>query len=268
MDGFKDKLTILINSCQQFSDMWPNIFNLYEKNWPNHPNLTVLTDGIKDAPYPTDSFFECGGEMSDRLMKAINNLKSKYVFLSFDDYYPIKLVNKSKIQQIIKVLDDKNYDYCRIFNKPKIRAKKYGEIKYQMMPLSNYYEVNFYPSIWKVSSLKKVLKEKEVIWKLEARLTRRCKEQEYNCCCVNNKGIFDFIDVVRKGKYLRSAYRYLKRNNLFISERKRRGIWETIKLNIRIFVSDHTSPIVKNFLKKVFRRKGKVYYSDYADNDD
>ena len=268
MGGLKDKLTILINSCEQFSDMWPNIFNLYEKNWPNHPKLAVITDGTKDATHPKDSFFECDGEMSDRLIKSIDSLDTKYVFLSFDDYYPIKPVNEVKLEQIINVLDENDFDYCRIFKKPKIKGKKYGEIKYQVMPLTNYYEVNFYPSIWKVSSLKKVLRENEVIWKLEARLTRRCKEKDFICCCVNNKGIFDFIDVVRKGKYLRSAFRYLKRNDLYISNRKKRGVWETIKLNTRIFVSDHTCPKMKNLLKKMSRRKGKVYYSDYADNED
>ena len=268
MDGLNSKLTILINSCEQFSDMWPNIFNLYEKNWSNHPTLKVITGGTKDTLYPKESFLEYDGEMSDRLLKAIDEVKTKYIFLSFDDYYPIKPVCKDKIQQIVNVLEDNNYDYCRIFNKPKIKGKKIDQIKYQVMPLTNYYEVNFYPSIWKVSSLKNVLKQNEVIWKLEARLTRRCKEQNFTCCCVHNKGIFDFIDVVRKGKYLRNAYRYLKRSDLYISDRKKRGVWETIKLNTRIFVSDHTSPKMKNFLKKVFRRKGKVYYSDYADNDD
>ena len=248
--------------------MWPNIFSLYEKNWPNHPSLIVITDGVKDTPYPKDSFFECSGEMSDRLIKAIGDVKTKYVFFSFDDYYLTSAVNEEKLEQIIKILDDKDFDYCRLFKKPRIQGKKMGQIKYQVMPLTNYYEVNFYPSIWKTSSLKKVLRQNEIIWKLEARLTRRCREQNLKCCCANNEGIFDFIDVVRKGKYLRSAYRYLKHNNLYISNRKKRGLWETIKLNIRTFVSDHTSPKMKNFLKKVFRRKGKIYYSDYAENDD
>ena len=98
MDLLKDKLTILINSCEQFSDMWPNIFSLYEKNWPNHPSLIVITDGVKDTPYPKDSFFECSGEMSDRLIKAIGDVKTKYVFFSFDDYYLTSAVNEEQFK--------------------------------------------------------------------------------------------------------------------------------------------------------------------------
>ena len=125
-----------------------------------------------------------------------------------------------------------------------------------------------YPSIWKKEALLKVLKNHEEIWKSEARLTRRAREESLKCITRTNKGLFEFVDVVRKGKYLRSAYRYLKRNDLYISDRKIRTIPETIKLNLRIFISDITPKPIKDLMKKMVSRKEKKFYSDYADTED
>ena len=258
-------ITILINSCDAFSDMWENIISLYDKYWPNHPDLYILSD--KKTNFDYSKIIETNGEMSNRLLDALNHIKTKYVFLSFDDYYPKKNVNSETIQKVVELMESNGVDYCRIFNKVKIHGKSVGELKYKGLPLKSIYEVNFYPSLWNVDSLKKIIKPNEEIWKAEARLTRRFKDANLKGITISNKGVFDFVDVVRKGKYLRSAYRFLKRNKLFISSRKKRTIMETIRLNTRIFIADHF-PVFKNLLKKIAHKRGKVYYSDYELTDD
>ena len=261
-----NNVTILINSCIAFSDMWNNVSFLFDKYWPNHPKAYILTD--KDDPSFKMDKIVIDKEMSTRLLESLDKIDTKYVFLTFDDYYLKKPVNEKTILSLIKEMDNKDIDYCRIFYKLKTKGKKDKNLKYKYLPLKDTYEVNFYPSIWKKEALKKVLKKDEVIWKLEARITKRAREENLKCIYVNNKGIFDFVDVVRKGKYLRSAYRYLKRNSLYISSRKKRTIRETIKLNTQIFVSEHAPKRIKKCIKNRMHKKGKVYYSDYENTDD
>lgn len=262
----ENNFTILINSCQKFSDMWNNVLFSFDKYWLNHPNIIILSDGL-DENFKLDNVVEIKGEMSDRLLHALDLIKTKYVFLSFDDYYPCDDIDDEKIKLIVKTLEENDYDYCRIFDEVPIKGKKIGPLKYQVMPLEKTYEVNFYPSIWKVESFKKVIKSGETIWKAEARITRRAKEQGLKCICVK-KNIFPHKDIVRKGKYLRSAYRFLKKNDLYISNRGVRTIKETVQLNTQIFVSNHTPKRLKEKIKAKLRKKGKVFYSDYAETDD
>lgn len=259
--------SILINSCAAFSDMWENIIFLYDKYWENHLGLFILTDNKVDSVH-YNNVISIKGEMSDRLLKALDHVSTKFVFLSFDDYYPKTKVNVSKIESLLKEMEEKNIDYCRIYKKVKTKGKKESVLKYKKLPLKDIYEVNFYPSIWKVESLKKVLKLNEEIWKAEARLTRRFREAELNGIYVKDKGTFEFVDVVRKGKYLRSAYRFLLKNDLFISSRKKRTIKETVALNTRIFIADHAPKWIKNALKGIMHKRGKVYYSDYENTDE
>lgn len=266
-DGNSNQFKILINSCWAFFDMWENINHLYDKHWLNHPELLVISDENK-APEQFSNVLTFNGEMTTRLLGALKNINSEYIFFSFDDYYPSKQINEKKIESILSLMKEHNLDYCRLFNVPKVKGKRIGELKYQKLPLKNIYEVNFYPGLWKTDSLIKVLKENEVIWKAEARITRRARENSLNCICVNNKGIFEFVDVVRKGKYLRSAYRFIKKNDLYLSSRPKRTINETLCLNIRRFITLHTPVWFKNIIKNLFRRKGRVYYSDYENTDD
>ncbi len=260
-------ICILINSCINYSDMWGNIEFLYNKYWNNHPNIFLLTDKDGDTKKQLETI-TFDGDMSDRLIFALNHIKTKYVFLSFDDYYPKKQVNVQKIESLLELMKSKNLDYCRVFYDPKVSGKPQSNLKFRDLPLEKTYEVNFYPAIWKRTSLIKLLKSNEDIWKTEARLTRRAKENGLKCIYVKENGIFDFVDVVRKGKYLRSAYRHLKRNNLFISDRKKRTIKETLHLNTRIFLSNHLPKGMKEHLKEKGRKKGSIYYSDYAETDD
>lgn len=247
--------------------MWSNISFLYNKNWPNHPDIFLVTDEPISSNYPFH-IFSFKKEMADRLIKAIEEIHTEYIFLSFDDYYPSKRVNEEAIEELLDILESNDIDYCRIFNEPKVKGKKISGLKYKYLTFSKYYEVNFYPGIWKKASLLELLRSGEDIWKSEARLTRRARENYMKCIYVDNRGIFDFIDVVRKGKYLRSSYHFLKKNNLYISNREKRTIKETLSLNARRFLSDHLSIRAKERLKNIGRKKGRVYYSDYAENDD
>ena len=260
-------ISILINSCSKYNDMWDNIDFLYDKYWPNHPKLFLLSN--KEAEHKSDiDIISIPKEMSDRLISGVEQIDTEFVFLSFDDYYPKRMVNTKKLYELIEEIKKRNIDYCRIFYDPPVKGKKQTELKYKNLPLTRVYEVNFYPSIWKKTSLLRVLKGGEDIWKTEARLTRRFKELGFKGIYVKEHGIFDFVDVVRKGKYLRSSYRFLRKNNLYISTREKRTLRETITLNTRIFLSNNLPKKIKEKLKARGRKKGAIYYSDYADTDD
>ena len=68
------------------------------------------------------------------------------------------------------------------------------------------------------------------------------------------------MDTVRKGEYLRPAYRFLKRHNLFLGSRKQKSLLNTIKLNIITTANRFFPKRFKRWLKKVFKIKT---YSDY-----
>ncbi len=259
-----DNLSILILSCQKFSDLWSNNLLLFEKYWKEHPAIFLSSDGegifdLRDF----DNLIVVKDDMSSRIIKAVNTIKSKYIFLTFDDYYLKSMVKAEYIKSVLKIMDSEQYDYCRFFKEKKIIGKEIGYLKYKKIPLKDAYEVNFYPSIWKKESLLKVLKFGEDIWKTEVRLTRRMRENGLSGIAVYDKSIFPFADIVRKGKYLKSGYRFLKKNHLFISNREIRSFKETVSLFIQTIASNYLPKCIKKTVKNRMRKKGKIFYSDY-----
>ena len=265
-----DKINVIILSCANFSDMWPNITFLYKKYWPEgYDNMHIITDGLALNGIPNPfNLIVIHEDMSDRLINFLKSCTTDYVFLSFDDYYLKKSINHNDIVSLVNEMKKEKIDYCRLFSKPYVMSKKMGIHRLKKLPLKKVYEVNFYPCIWKKDSLLSVLKPHEDIWKTEARLTRRAHEKQLECVYISGNKFFPFVDVVRKGKYLRSSYRYLKRNKLFISDRKKRSLRETITLFFQSIASKLLPKSLKNIVKKILRKKGFTFFSDYANSED
>lgn len=263
----KNKIAILVTSCDKFSDLWSNNFSLLEKFWPNHPKAYLLSDKQNENGNKYfDKFLFFEKEFSSRLLESLEFVAEEYLLLTLDDYLISDFVDDNKIYTLLNYMIQNDVSYIRLFKRTKTKGWLNKEKKIHLLPLKkDAYEVNLYPSIWKKSDLINIIKNEENIWKFEVRMTRRCKEKHFTCGWVSNKKIFPFIDTVRKGKYLKKAHKYLKKNNLYISERKVRTNKENFALFVRTMISRHTPDFLQRKLKTFSK---KTYFSDYAKTDD
>jgi len=255
-------------TCDKYSDLWTNNLQLFDKYWNDRPNTHLVSDKPNDLINSFNCFFHnFNGDFSFRLLNILNKVENEYIFLTLDDYLLHDFVNTKVITDLVNEMTEKKISYIRLFKRKKIHGGWLNsKMRIHLLPLkSETYEVNLYPSIWRRIDLINLIKSDENIWKFEVRLTRRCREKKYVCGWINNKKCFRFVDTIRKGKYLRKAYRFLKKENLYVSERPVRTIGETIKLNIRTVISRFSPDFIKKKLKRLTR---KEYFSDYANNDD
>lgn len=267
MVNLNKDVTIVVTTCRAFSDLWANNLFLLNKYWPQHPNVIYVSDFPNDNIHNFNVLAYKNFDYTYRLKEALKDVKTKYLLLTLDDYLINDYIKKDKIQYLYDYMDINNIDYCRLFKRAKV--KKWIDKKRKLKEISyakKCYEVNLYPGLWKTDSLKKTIYIDENIWKYEVRLTRRCKEQNLKSIACYDLSIFPFVDTIRKGKYLKPAYKFLKKEKLYISNRKVRTCKEDFSLWIRTFIS-HTLPdFLKVKIKNVFY-KGKAY-SDFADTDD
>ncbi len=265
-----EELTILITSCGAYSDMWSNTLSLFKQNWMDNSPIVLSSDS--KGKYDVESPLELkvyDGEMAERIINALKDIKTKYVFLTFDDYYLTEKANISIIKETLDFVEENNISYCGFaFNIKNGSKRRHGNLKIFDMKLNEPYEVNFYPGLWNRVDLINVLRESEDIWTSEVRLTKRLARNDKKGICLLNKNVVSFLDVVRKGEYLRKAYKYLKKHGLFISDRKVKSVKEDLYLKTRFFVSIHAPKWVKNILKTRYRKSGGVLYSDLNNFED
>lgn len=263
-------MTMLILSCDRFSDLWDGHIKLLEQNWSDRDMKTyIVTDSPNEKSYPGIEILSAGAEVewSDRLAYALKFVKTDYVFFTLDDYFLIKKVNDQSIVDLMEMMEKEKIDYVRLFPRPKraTREKLTGYKGIRKVDISCNYSVNLYSGLWKKAFIESTVKMPKNAWQFEVLLHQRAEEYGANCV-VSNRNEFQILDVVRKGKLLHKSADYFRRHPGIYEGDREVNSWEyEIKLTIQQQVARHLPLPLKNKVKAFMRKRGHHYYSDEAE---
>ncbi|MCD7771859.1 MAG: hypothetical protein LUH23_07215 [Oscillospiraceae bacterium] len=118
----ENQMTMLIMSCDSFSDLWDVHVQLLEKYWSDRGIKTfIVTDKDSDKQYDNVTVLAAGEdkEWSERLKFALQQVTTEYVFFTLDDYFLIEPVSNKKIDNLLNVMQSEDYDYLRLYLRPK-----------------------------------------------------------------------------------------------------------------------------------------------------
>lgn len=264
----KDKLTLVIHSCDKFSDLWDAHFRLLEENWSDRNIETFLVTDRETSRSFSNVGVICAGEgaeLSERTQSVLQHIKTEYMLITLDDYFPIYPIDSSEIENIIREMDSNNLDYVRIFKRPASKDKIAGTKNLYRIDLNSKkdsnYQVNLYVGIWRKSFVEKTIREPLNSWAYELSLSKIAREVGANCAMTNGSE-FRTLDVVRKGQLLHKASRYLKKHELYHGERTVINWKIEAKYFIFTFFKDHTPQAFIDWGKGILRKKGHHFYSD------
>lgn len=259
----RDKLTLIISSCENYSDLWDNHMELLNQNWPDRDISTIIvTDSQHDGVIEGCDIYSAGQglEMPQRIKSFLFNVKTEYVLITLDDYYVIKTVDSNKIMRAIKLMDEASLDYLRFWPYPHEKGRKEFSKKAYWIELNGNYKVNLYPGIWRKDFLESTLKDELSAWKYEVSLTSIAKNYGAKCAYSLN-GEFPILDVIRKGKLLHPAKRYLDKHGMKL-DREVISYPLEIKLNLLYYAKEIVPKPILRALKKVMVKKGYKFYSE------
>lgn len=230
------RYTLLIHSCDKFSDLWDTHVKLLNQNWPDRNCPTyILTDSRNEQTFDKVDILSAGDgkEITERIKYALNFISTEYVIVTLDDYFPIYPIETERIERLIDIMDQKGYDYLRLFHLPKGGMSTTGNAGVYKLALNADYRVNLYVGIWRKDFMLRTLGDKILnAWEFEVTLTENARNANGNCA-VSLGGEFPILDVVRKGRILPKAAKYLKRNNLYNGNRPIMPLTAYYKLGIK-----------------------------------
>lgn len=267
MVELKKKMTMLILSCDKFSDLWDGHVKQLEEYWPDRNIDTyIVTDKPSKKKYSNVKVLSAGDnvEWSDRLLTALSMVNTEYVFITLDDYFLIKTVSSEKMGRMIEMMDRYGFDYLRLFKRPTkaTRGSISGYTKAYYVDCSFKYSVNLYSGIWKTQFMRSCVAEPLNPWKFEVELPKMACSYGAKCAVSNNKD-FVILDVVRKGKLLHSSYYYFKRHPGIYNGNREVNSWSyEIPLAIKTVVGRYTPMPIHNAIKKVMRKFGYQFFSE------
>ena len=263
-------MTMLILSCDKFSDLWDGHIKLLEQNWPNRDMKTyIVTDSPSNRSYLGIEILSAGTEVewSDRLAYALKYVDTDYVFITLDDYFLIKKVDDQSIAALMEMMEKENIEYVRLFPRPKraTREELTGYKNIYRVDTACDYSVNLYSGLWKKDFIENCVRIPLNAWKFEVSLHKRAEEYGANCV-VSHRNEFEILDVVRKGKLLHKSAAYFKNHPGIYSGKRETNSWGyEIKLTIQQQVSRHLPWGLHQWLKHVMTKAGMHFYSDEAE---
>lgn len=177
LDGFED-LTIVVNSCDKYQELWQPFFKILFMQWKELSTgkiPIILITNTKDFHHPSVRVFQSGPEISwsDTFKRALKTVQTKYVLYLQEDYFLTSL-NVDRLRQLYTTMKAKNLGYMQI----------YGGTREIRNPLSDepgvYYKNQFekwrtslQAAIWDTQTFSHLLNSCEKIWDFEVKGSTR-----------------------------------------------------------------------------------------------
>ena len=179
----KDQLiSMLVLSCDNYSDLWDDFFNLREKFWPDCPYKWYVVTESKDYPREGVEVIKCGKELNwaGRYRHAVKTVGTPYVASFLEDYYIAERINNERISGLVNFVREHKVDFLDLGNifRHKIDApnKKYYADHLVIIDKHLRYGIDTAPAIWNRDYLlEKLGTDDYSAWRFEK---DRCDEAE------------------------------------------------------------------------------------------
>lgn len=160
-------LTIVTHTHTDCKDLWDPYFDSYNKFF-NHSNHIVLINQQRDEVEHKQVIYTDTDKYSSRLFNCLQNVKTTYILVDFEDMILYDTVEVDELSRIITVMDQHTeLMYTRLI-KSGITSVNYFDVNLFKMDDSDFL-FSLTPTIWRTEKLFNVLAELQnlSIWDLE-----------------------------------------------------------------------------------------------------
>ena len=159
----KDKLTVLVNTCDKYEFLWSDFKKLFDENFPTELNLDVCLLSQTKTSSLFDKCFTPGPiEFSKAIEYALNKIDTSYILWLQDDYFFTDKLTLKEMQRYIDLCIRYKIDRLGICEDSKYYShiKVSNEDNFYKFNLQSSYTLSFQASIFKKDWLLNIVKDK------------------------------------------------------------------------------------------------------------
>lgn len=226
MNSKNAKVTVIVASCDAYSDLWEPFSRLFKRYWPNCPyDVVLVTESSVSEPerYVSDRIVSCGKGVGwgDRLVMALQQLQTPYVILLCDDYFLCDQVDTSKIEKIVGWAEKYHSGYFLMVRTAETRPAFSETEGLFELKKGRGYCVGTQAGVWDVRFLEYLAFGCNSIWEFERLGSFKCVGWDQPILGTL-KMVFPFEDVVHKGRWEVHGVRLCDRNDIDIDYSRRK----------------------------------------------
>lgn len=224
----KQKLSLLVLSCDKYNDLWDNFFKLRDLFWPDSDFDWYLVTESMDYSYKNVNVIHTGKKLNwtGRLKYALDTLDSQFVGLYLDDFYISEKVNNSLIHELVEKMEKESIDHINVsdvfdslIEMPE--SHEYYDNHLFKIPRHKKYGISTASAIWKRDFLLSILgNEDKNAWQFEIDLCKLAMSENGlpgTILCDERKPFkVTHIPVVIQGRYYPKAIKEFSKKGLNI----------------------------------------------------
>ena len=165
------KLTILVNSCDAYADIWPIFFRCLKKYW-NTEGVEILLN-TESLDYSFEGLaVRCvhfsGSAYGARMIHALREVRTKYVLPLLDDFFLRQPVDNRRVNQLVRWMEEDPRILC--FNSEIFKTD--GDLPcaypgYKPVPPGTEYRLNMQAAVWRTDKLLRCWRPEVTPWEWE-----------------------------------------------------------------------------------------------------
>lgn len=250
-DGVNEKCSIIVSSCDNFSDLWDPFFKLFFKYWPDCPFKIYLISETKYYNHPKVSMISLGKdyEWASNLKIAIKQAGTPYFVYLQEDYLLQSKVDTQRILRLLDVVIKNNAAYLRLRPTPPPQNKFKDSKEVGEVVKGTRYSISNQAAIRDSRFFLNFLRDGETGWDTELKGSLRCVSESQPFLSVY-KAALDYprATAIKKGTWMYDAVKLCKKEGIAIDMKKRKietavhyylrvtGLLSIIdRLNLRLF---------------------------------
>lgn len=223
------KCTVLVLSCDRYSDLWDPFFKLFSLFWKDcaYPVVLVPEKKTYDCPYMKVETYHFNGSVaapwSRRIKQCLKSLKSKYVLILMDDFFLTQPVLTDKLEKCFDWMEKEDNIACFSFVPSLWEDVDTGEYPgFEERPVGGLYRVNCQAGLWNRDKLIKLMLPYENAWDFEWMASCRSDKTNWRFFAAKKEKpwIFDYDfssgGGVHRGKWTGGVVKIFEENGIDI----------------------------------------------------
>lgn len=158
-EGFNSELTIIVNTCDSYSDVLSLFFAAFSEYWTNCSfDIIINTEERLYGNYPAKvhNYKPTGcNSWGERFLQTLESVETEFVLVVYDDFILEDYVSEEQLISIVNLMKvDKNSTVFYLIDTNLPKSKKYihNESFSEIIDYSDF-KLNSAPAIWRKSDL-------------------------------------------------------------------------------------------------------------------
>lgn len=256
--------TILISSCDGFSDCWGPYHHGLQRYWSDCPYDVYLVTNFSNFGQNPIKAIKVGEDKgwSNNTLRALQQIDAQYILYTHEDFWIKQIVSTSTISEYISLMDEDKADYIRLYPCPEPDYDCPWDKRLGILDENAPYRTSLQVALWRRNVLEDLIVEGENPWQFEILGSKRSFKYGSRFLSVKrfrrpsgdtfHYGIDYTCTAINKGKWSKAARLYALEEGLDIDFSKRpcETLWHDIaRGRFALFAKDVITKVASTVIK-------------------